>query len=208
VNFDNPLLSVKIARSWAPVSNQVKERIMFRILLDRFLEYVNMGREIVNEKPQIAYAGVGVVVLLFVWIIWPSRGGSYAGKPVKVAEAFFSADDGQHWFKDDRNKIPPWQDSKEVDRAYVFDCDGNVFVGYLERLTSAGKEVAESYLGHHPSTGIPEKWEEMNIQPEDIEVKKPGEKNKWIARNDPKVDAVLKVKCPGNPKGEPKLVVP
>jgi len=182
---------------------------MFRDFLDRLLEYANLAREYVNERPQIVYGGVGVLVLLFVWIVWPSGNrGSYAGKPVKVGEVFFSQDDGQHWFKDDRNKIPPWQDSKEVDRAYVFDCDGNVFVGYLERLTSAGKEVAESYLGHHSSTGIPEKWEEIGIQPIDIEIKKPGEKNKWISRDDPKAEAVLKVKCPGNPKGEPKMVNP
>ena len=181
---------------------------MFRDLLDRILDFLNVGREFVNERPRIAYGAVGVVVLLFVWIAWPKGGGGYAGKPVKVGECFFSDDDGQHWFKDDRNKIPPWRDSKDVYRAYVFDCDGTVFVGYLERLTSAGKEAAESYLGHHPSTGIPEKWEEINIEPVDIEVKKPGEKNKWIARDDPKVDAVLKVKCPGGGKGEPKPVVP
>src|SRR6476661_5482886 len=67
-------------------------------------------RETLNQNPKIV-TGVtaAIIVIALVFIFWPSSGGASGdgSGATGVGKAFYSSDDGQHWFQDDVHKLPP-----------------------------------------------------------------------------------------------------
>ena len=88
-----------------------------------------------------------VIVLTLVYIVYSLRGES-GGAGSAVAKAFFSDDDGQTYFTDAADKIPPFDHKgKQAVTAYVFRCNGGKpFVGYLEMYDPQTKKVMEDAL--------------------------------------------------------------
>src|SRR5688572_22780383 len=94
-------------------------------------------RETLNEHPRASMTIVlGLVLLLMGFLAWSLRGGESEQEVSAVASTYYSTDDGQSWFVEDRAKIPPFEHQvKPAYRAYVFKCgaNGKPFVAYLER---------------------------------------------------------------------------
>ena len=104
-------------------------------------------RETLNQNRGITIGAVsGVIVLTLVYIVYSLRGESGGGASAGTAKAFFSDDDGQSYFADGADKIPPFDhNGKPAVTAHVFRCNGGKpFVGYLERYTPEGKKRRES----------------------------------------------------------------
>ena len=104
-------------------------------------------RETINKNPtQTAAATAGIIILALVFIIWQACGGSGSRGP---GRAFYSIDDGQTFFEDVANKIPPFKhEGKDAVRAHLFTCDGGKtkFVGYLEMYTLQDKKMMEDAM--------------------------------------------------------------
>lgn len=98
--------------------------------------------------------GVGVVAIAL-----ELRGDN--GKP--PSKNYFTVDDGQTWFADSANKLPPFDhDGSKAVRCYVFKGSNGKFAGLLEKYS----DDTLNRLSHEakPPSVIP------------ILVKKPGEK--------------------------------
>ena len=83
------------------------------------------------------WTAIGIIVLVFGFIVWQWRSGSAApGAASGVPQIFFTDDEGQHWFPDDRRKVPPFDhNGKEAVEAEVYKCDGKTFVNHMKRYT-------------------------------------------------------------------------
>jgi hypothetical protein len=146
-------------------------------------------------------AAIALVLLLLIYSFYPSHGP--AQEPVAVGPMrYFSIDDGQSWFPDDANKLPPFaKDGKQAARAYVFQCpDGSKFVAFLERLTPTAKKKFEAMAAAKVDLTAPDM-----IRPIDLEVKAPGQ-SIWLSQTDPRAAAFLVPKCPMG--GAPRLLTP
>ena len=66
--------------------------------------------------------------------------------------AFFTSDDGKTFFKDDVNKMVPFDhNGKPAYRADVFQgADGKQFVGLIYRHTDSGRKEIEAYFATKP----------------------------------------------------------
>src|SRR5688500_8394061 len=125
-------------------------------------------------------------------------------------QAYFSVDDGQSWFEDDRSKIPPFdKDGKPAYRAQVFKTPGGPeFVGWLERYSDANKKLIEAEQakftdGQTPSPTLP------GLMINGMEVKKPGEKE-WtsVSKSFEKAREIMTPKPPGGGSGVVESVRP
>ena len=155
-------------------------------------------RETLNENPRITTGiTVGIIVVVLAWILWPSAGGVGGGGGGVVSEAFYTIDDGKNYFADDATKIPPFKkDDKDAVRAVVYKCGGKTFVNHLERYTpDAQQKLTAIYTKGGPEATDPSLLEP--IRDSGLEVKSPGDKE-WVKVTDPKAQAVLKPKCPGD----------
>ena len=106
-------------------------------------------RETLNQHPGIATGtAIGVIVLVLGYIVFGTAGRGANGGPAPVANrAFYSDDDGAHWFADDVTKVPPFDhNGKQAVRAKVYRCDGKTFVNHMERYTpEAHKRLEQAY---------------------------------------------------------------
>src|SRR5690606_6194429 len=134
-------------------------------------------RQALNSRPiltTVVVVAVSAAALLVAGMT--VFGGRAPGQAATMA--FFTVDDGQSWFADDINKIPPFEkDGKAAVRVYVFRCgSGRPFAAYLQRYTPEGKKAIEEAR---------RKAEAENSSPPDLifmarlaktagEVKKPG----------------------------------
>jgi len=152
-------------------------------------------RDRVNQNPRVAIAVAGVVVaaaiMFAVMHVW-------AGRPRIVSElpdGFFTVDDGKTYFKASTDNVAPFdRDGKSAVRAYVFDCKGKRFVGYLERYTPEGRKAMIEKRG---SAGT-QNWQR--------EVKAPGE-GTWVNVSETaRANKIQDVHCPDG--GEPEPVEP
>ena len=153
-------------------------------------------RETLNKKPGLA-AGLGIA-LLVLGIAFIALQLSLGGPREPSGMAYFSTDDGQTWFVDSADKLPPFQhDGKEAFRAYVFECGGKEFVNHLERYTPEAKKTMEAALEAErsgkapPSAGAIQQAASAGRQ-----LKKPGAKEWVAAGNFAKTGPILNVKCP------------
>ena len=157
-------------------------------------------RERLNDKPWLGAAlGVGALALGAVFMATQLTSGGGAAD-----EAFFTVDDGQTWFEDDADNIPPFQhEGKEAVKAHVYECDGKQFVNHLERSTPQGRKLREDVISA-TKAGKPLP---PNIAGSGPEIKKPGAKEWVSAGNYAKAGSILQAKCPDG-KGEAMPVMP
>lgn len=106
-------------------------------------------RQTLNENPAMT-TGVtaGILILAIVIIAWQAM-GPRGGTPPIPTKAFFSDDDGQTWFVDSVEKIPPFDhNGKPAYRVQLFRCGegGKPFVGHLEGFDEAGKQKIEESI--------------------------------------------------------------
>ena len=153
-------------------------------------------RETLNQNRGITIGAVsGVIVLTLVYIVYSLRGESGGGASAGTAKAFFSDDDGQSYFADGADKIPPFDhNGKPAVTAHVFRCNGGKpFVGYLERYTPEGKKRRESLL----KTPSADPATEAMLAANTIEVKLAKSGNTgWVKKTDARARDIENVHCP------------
>ncbi|HMB96405.1 MAG TPA: hypothetical protein VKK61_10230 [Tepidisphaeraceae bacterium] len=158
-----------------------------------------MGVREAIEKHQKAAGAVGVILVLIAvsvsaYSLWP-----HSQQP--LTKAYYTDDDGQSWFVDSIDKVPPFDhNGKTAVRVNLYTCDDSktVFAGYLERCTPAAKKKLESEFNSAISAGKP--ISSVSIGPDistfGTEIKKPGDKT-WILRGHyPDSYKVMDVQCP------------
>ena len=115
----------------------------------------------------------------------------------QVPDGYFTLDDGKTFFVASGSNIPPFDyQGQQAVSAYVFQCSGKKFVGYMERYTPAAHKLM---IEHHDN---------VETQISGREVKKPGDL-RWIRSNDVRaVSKVVEVSCPDGSAGTPDPVNP
>lgn len=154
-------------------------------------------REKLNENSKLTAGVVGTVALLAtVFVVMQV----FAGRrtiPGKLPNTFYTDDDGRTFFEVSGDNVPPFDhNGKPAVLAYVFECCGKRYVGYMERYTAdahklkiAGKGTRETELFGR-------------------ELKRPGQAA-WVnARNDLDVSKVVDTRCPHGANVPPEPVVP
>jgi hypothetical protein len=115
----------------------------------------------------------------------------------KLPDSYYSNDDGKTFFAAASENVPPFdRDGKPAVQAYVFQCCGKKFVGFLDRynaeahkLKVSGKATRETEMYGH-------------------ELKKPGSST-WVKGHDLAVAGkVMDVQCPHGKGATPEQVEP
>ena len=81
-----------------------------------------------------------------VWGVFPALFMNHSTGPQIPIQAYFTVDDGQTWFADGIERIPPFEhQGQQAVRVHLFTCDGGktVFPVYLERYTAEGQAAME-----------------------------------------------------------------
>jgi hypothetical protein len=174
-------------------------------------------RQALNENRAVTAVVTGVLTLVALGVALRSgcSSGSGAATYGDGAQAFYTVDDGQHWFLDDATKIPPFQhDGKTAYRAMVYQCktDSKEFVARLERYSDADRQRIESLTsnksggsGHGPDTTVVELPQILSR----VEVKRPGDAN-WVMAAPATMEAygkVMQPQCPGGAGHEVEPVI-
>ena len=166
-------------------------------------------REYLNKNPLVA-AGIagGAVLLGIVLVAMQLRGGSDSSN-VYVPKRFFTVDDGNTYFPDTVDKIPPFTtaDNKTAYRAHVVQCGkGQPFVAYLEKYSDEQKKKLEGMFKDSKTRAIA--LESVTGAQDTPLLKKPktGDSG-WVDPKDTaQYDAMLFRTCPGG--GTPQPVFP
>jgi hypothetical protein len=167
-------------------------------------------RDTLNRNPSIATGiTLAAIVLVVAFIIYSQSQSSPSGK--EPTKAFYTTDEGKHWFVDDIGKLPPFDhDGKEAVRAVLFRCgNGDPFVGYLERYTAETRQQLEDARSGSTGTKSPQYMRSLVIAEKmGKELKKPGD-TQWIRLLDEQNRSrVLQIKCPEGQSGVPVPVTP
>src|SRR5262245_22883849 len=154
-------------------------------------------REHLNRHRRLTIGASAVVIALVTGLIVLQSRANRKMMPTSLPDAYYSVDDGKSFFAANSENVAPFIfEGKTAVRAYVFECDGRRFVGYLERYTP---EARTSLARERQST--PE------LQMYGREFKKPGDQN-WVKSGDlAGVAAVTEIRCPGG-HGTPQPVEP
>jgi hypothetical protein len=153
-------------------------------------------REKLTKNPSLTAGLAGVVIIAaIISIVMQARSSSGGG-----SKAYFTVDEGQTFFTDDKTKIAPFdKDGKQAVRAHVFMCGGKPTVGYISRYTDAALKVIEDVkLARAEKRPPKDVGALMNLSSTGIEVKRPGAGNPWIKGSDSTRAAEIRAfKCPG-----------
>ena len=131
-------------------------------------------------------AAIVMVVTAIALIVTNARSG---GMP-QVKYAFYSDDDGQSYFRDDINKLFPFDhNGKQAYRAYVFQSGGGKpFVGYLERIDDRAAAKLQT-LQSQPQT--PDLVMQMDlVRTAGLEARTPGS-TRWLPENSPAFNSMV-----------------
>jgi hypothetical protein len=158
-----------------------------------------------NERPTIKISAAVLVIALAAIAIWSHFRSPEARNSGKT---FFSDNDGQTWFLDSDQLIPPFDhNGKQAVAAKVYRCGwSKPFVGFLEKYSDAQRALVEqsrqSQLNHDATARTPMVLETS------MDVKKPGDPN-WVrGGSEPAVYLkVTTVVCPDG-SGTPTIVRP
>ena len=166
-------------------------------------------RQKLNDNPALSIA-LAVMILL--------GASAFVGRLLRLGpddapgesadKAFFTVDDGQHWFVEDANNIPPFDfEGQTAVRAKVFQCgDGDKFVGYLERYDTADKKKLEAAVDANGGD-----LKASMLYSSSMEIKKPGDKE-WVkntSQNSKQCQEIMSPDCPKDVAGEPpRQVIP
>jgi len=167
-------------------------------------------RESINRNPKVAVGvGAGLVAFTLVFVLFQVMDLSGSTRvPSADEHAFFTVDDGKTWFVGDIKTLAPFDhDGKQAVRAYVYECDRQQFVGWLERYTPEGKKARQQVV-EAAKTGRPDGRLVSVSSMTGREIKRPGDVNWTVANDTPKVEAITTVHCPRDASHTPQLVQP
>jgi hypothetical protein len=167
-------------------------------------------RETINRNPKVAAGvGAGLIALTVVFVLFQLLDlNGASGVPSADEHAFFSVDDGKTWFVGDVKTLAPFDHGgKQAVRAYVYECDGQRFVGFLERYTDEGKRARQQVLDA-AKTGRPDGRLVYISSMTGRELKRPGDKNWTVAKDQQTIESITTVRCPRDPSHAPQLVQP
>lgn len=149
-----------------------------------------------------AIAGA-LIILIAVGVILVQIRRPAASAELSEGKNWYTTDDGQTWFADRVDLVPPFQhNGKTAYRCQVWTCDGGKtkFVSHLERYTTAAKRKLESPAARP--------GEPRHLEAGDIEVKLPRTGNRgWVHILSRNASAVRTPRCPGG-GGVPEPVAP
>lgn len=93
-------------------------------------------REWMNRNSPVAIGVCVLAIVIAIYVIFrQATGGPIANK------AYYTVDDGNSWFVDDKTKAAPFLiDGKEALKAYVIQCGGRKSVALLEKYTPIAKQ--------------------------------------------------------------------
>jgi hypothetical protein len=153
-------------------------------------------RQWLNEHPGVAGGIVAAVVALAVGVVVFQVLGARQKFPTRLPKAFYTVDDGKTFFEAGSENIAPFDHKgQQAVAAYVFECNGKRFVGYLERYTAGARQKLIAQKGT-PQDQIYGR-----------ELKRPGDST-WVKSGDfAAVAKVSDVKCPDG-HGMPEPVEP
>lgn len=154
-------------------------------------------REWANGHPKTVSIVVGACALACVGGIVAEVMGNRHRYPTEPPDSYFSVNDGKTYFVASSANYPPFDhDGQQAVHAYVFQCDGKKFVGFLERFTPDAKKKL--------AAGAPLSAEMMRFG---REIKRPGDA-KWTRTGDMATETKIEnVTCPdGN--GTPEEIEP
>jgi hypothetical protein len=154
-------------------------------------------REKLNDRPGLTAAVTGVVIVAVVaLIVWRSA-GSNAGN----GQAYYTTDDGAHWFTGDAKQIPPFdKGGQQAVKVNLYKCaDGTVFVGYLEKYSADAKRKLHAAAASKVAPALDRST--MTL------VKKPGDAN-WVNGHDKSYGKIIDVHCPADQSDQVEPVLP
>lgn len=159
-------------------------------------------RQWINQN-HLAAGGIAaalVVVAIIIVVYQMTHSGSAAAPPPPTGtpdftKGFYSDDDGKTYFVDNLEKVTPFpHGGKNAVRAYLFKCGSTTVVGYLGRVTDAGRATAMA-----SSLGTDErKVRTLTASTPLYEVKKPAD-TKWVplaVKDQTQWEPIINVKCP------------
>ncbi len=128
---------------------------------------------------------IPLAIVALAMAIWQTSSGS-AGRN-RVAQAFYSDDDGVTWFADSGDKIMPFDHNGKpaVGAGVYVGSDGKPFVARLVRYSPAARNAlgAARARGESPST--------VSVQPM-MEARKPRSASAaWVPDTDPGFEAMM-----------------
>jgi hypothetical protein len=154
-------------------------------------------REWSENHPRVTYSVVGACVVAAITTVVVNVMASRHGYPTKAPDSYFTIDDGKTFFVASSDNYPPFDyKGQQAVHAYVFECSGKRFVGYMERYNSSVKQMLDA--GKLLTAEMSRFGREM---------KKPGD-SAWVKTGDINVEAKLEnVTCPDG-QGTPEAVEP
>ena len=171
-------------------------------------------REAINRNQKLVAAlGVVVVLALVGYIVYYSL-FQFGNRPPGIGEAYYTTDNGATTFAAAANLNPPFDhDGQPAVRAYLFECGGKPFVGYLERYTpeaiKAFNDLTEALKTAKPGGGPPpEVGRAQAMERAGLQIKRPQDKE-WISTSGPKAQELRSsIKCPDGGSERPTPVKP
>jgi len=155
-------------------------------------------REALNNSPRLTVGAVTALAVLATGFVVMQVLAGRRTFPSKVPDSFFSTDDGKTFFVASSENVPPFDyKGKLAVHAYVFECRGKRFVGFLERYSDSGR--AAILAGKRsPET---ERFGR--------ELKKPGDPI-WVKSGDLATEAKVSsnIRCPDGHPDVPEAVEP
>jgi hypothetical protein len=145
-------------------------------------------------------AGLIACVAIGASVFYIARRSSGVGATSGVS-AYFSADDGKTWFKDDMVRTFPFDHGGEpAYRAEIFRCSGLTFCAYLEMMPDSTRDGIDA---------LPPNWQAryaaMQSNSDQFKVKRPGD-TKWLSRRDKQYEQIVNPKCPDGSGATPEHV--
>jgi hypothetical protein len=153
-------------------------------------------REWMNDHRSATTAIVAGIVLLAVGAIVAQVLANRKAYPPSSPDSYFTVDNGKTFFAASSDNIPPFDyKGQQAVHAYVFQCDGKKFVGYMERYTP---EARKSILAGKRTPQIERFGREL---------KKPGV-GEWVKSGDLVVESKISdVRSPDG-HGTPEAIEP
>lgn len=154
-------------------------------------------REWLNQHPSVAIGGGGAVACLAIGLIVVQVMAGRHKYPDGPPESYFTVDDGKTFFAASSTNIPPFDyNGQQAVEAYVFQCGGQKFVGFMERYNAAFHDIVVAH-GRSPAT---DKY--------GLELKRPGDA-KWLQPGDLQGQVEMaNVRCPNGGTDVPEQVEP
>jgi hypothetical protein len=155
------------------------------------------AREWLSGHPKAAIAIGCAMVVLTAGVVVAELRAQHHRYPSGPPESYFTVDDGKSFFAASSDNIPPFDyDGQQAVRAYVFQCGGHRFVGYMERFST---KYHDQVVAH-------------GLSPEAMrfgrELKKPGDA-KWVPSGDLRFEAAFTdIHCPDGSSDVPQAVEP